>query len=245
MSIDLKTFQSAFYNPNINQVEKVRPLKAMNKIFGELNTVSRVSVFNPNEITTELKNKMGKTLGRETFFLNPESRNASGSLISVETEYRQKGHKFGEILRLSSIIMMLENCIKNFEIYSRNTAIFFHALYKFEPNITQFKERNEALESVISNCRNNGPRYDQIREEAEELLEEAHEDKSLEKQRELCVDTNALLSRYINKVLETKGEYLSHPFKTGIFMKLTDKSIKENKEFFNDLLEKHQIDYRI
>ena len=60
MSIDLKTFQSAFYNPNINQVEKVRPLKAMNKIFGELNTVSRVSVFNPNEITTELKNKLGK-----------------------------------------------------------------------------------------------------------------------------------------------------------------------------------------
>ena len=245
MSIDLKTFQSAFYNPNINQVEKVRPLKAMNKIFGELNTVSRVSVFNPNEITTELKNKLGKVLGRETFYLEDSSKKSTGCLISVEPEYRKKGYGLGEILRLSSIIMMLENCVKNFEIYSKNSAIFFHALYKFEPNISQFKERDEVLESVITNCKNNGSKYDQIREEAEALLEEAHEDKTPERQRELCVHTNALLSRYINKILETKNEYLSHPFKTGIFMKLTDKSIKENKEFFNDLLEKHQIDYRI
>lgn len=245
MNIVVNDFRSAFYNSNINQVEKVRQLKTVNKIFGELTTVSRESIFNPNEITTELRNSLGKVLGRESFYLDTNSPTAVGSLISVEPEYRKKGYKFGEILRLSSIIMMLENCIKNFEIYSKNTAIFFHSLYKFKPAISQFKERDAVLESMIDNCQNNGSKYDDIKKEAEILLQETRTDKRPEKQRELCSQTNTLLSRYISRVLEKKDEYLSHPFKTGIFMKLTDKAIEENKDFFNGLLEKHNIDYKI
>lgn len=242
----IPNFQSSIIKPNINQIQNIPSLKVTDKILGELVTVSkRSSKHNHSQVTTELRNQLGKSLGREVFSLEENEPTSIGFLIMVDPEYRKKNFKFGEILRLSSIIMMVENCIKNFEIYSKDSAIYFHSKYKFKPNITQFKERNEALESMIANCHKNGAKYDIFLKEAEMLLDEAMRDTRAETQRRLCVQTNDLLSRYIKKVLETKGEYTSHPFKSGFSMKLTDESINENKDFFNGLLEKHNIDYKI
>lgn len=244
--IESKTiFQSILQTPNINLVKNVPQLKVFKQDLGELVTVSKRSPYNNVQITTEIRNRLGKVLGKEIFTLDENNPFSIGSLISVEPEYRKKNYKFGEILRLSSIIMMLENKIKEFQIYSKSSAIFFHTKYKFEPAISQFKERDQALESVIENCNKHGKDYDDIKNEAELILKEASIKKSSEKQRNLCQKTNTLINKYLKKVMEHKGEYPSHEFKTGIFMKLTSDTILENKSFFNELLKKHNIDYQI
>lgn len=238
-------FRSGVLTPNINRVKNVPQIKTVNKYLGELVTVSERNKDKYYEVTTELRNRLGKVLGREVFSLEENCPNSIGFSISVEPEYRKKSFHFGEILRLSSIIMILENKIKEFEIYSKNTAIFFHSKYKFEPAIKQFSERDLALESMISNCQNNGAEYSEMQREAEELLNAAKVDDNAEKQRELCVKANQLLKRYFAKVEETKGGYKSHPFNTGISMRLTDDAIIKSKNFFNELFKKHNIDYKI
>lgn len=68
---------------------------------------------------TELRNRFDKLLGYEEFAYFEGSPNMSGLFIRVNDEYKQKGFNFGEILRLSSIIEIMENKVKNFEIISR------------------------------------------------------------------------------------------------------------------------------
>lgn len=234
-------FQSALHSPNVNQIKNIPSIKVNNKILGELCTVSYKKMYN-NETVTALKNRFGKTLGSESFYFEENNPNITGTLISVEPEYRQKNYRFGEILRLSSIIMMLKNNIQNLEIYSKKTAVFFHAKYKFEPAITQFSERNSVLKDIITNCKND---YENIKSEAQQLLEKALENKEPNVQRELCIKTNQLLNKYLTQILKTKDEYKKHPLDSGLSMKLTRKNIIENKDFFNQLFKKHGIDYEI
>lgn len=225
-----------------NNIPKI---KIQNKILGTLSTIHKRDPYNPNYITTELRNSYNKIVGKEVFYFDEKSENSAGLSIEVHPEYRQKGFNFGEVLRLSSIMMILENKIKNFEIFSKHTAIYFHSKYKFEPAIVQFKERNSALESIIKNCKDNKD-YQEFYSEAKDLLEKANQQNSdAEAQRRLCKDTNKLLKRYISKVFQKKDEYKKHPFTSGITMKLTLDNINTHKSFFNDLFEKHSIDYKI
>ena len=217
-------------------------IETSHKILGKLSTVHKPDKYNPEWIRTELKNQFGKTLGFELLCFNKDSKKGTGAVIEIEKEYRQKGFKFGEILRLSSIIGIMENNISEFEIHSKPTAIYFHSKYKFEPAITQFEERDKTLLAIITNSKKG---YEDFKKEAEKLLEKAYLDKNDETQRRLCVDTNSLTKKYIQKILETKSEYKNHPFLHGIRMILTKDEIIKNKSFFNNLFIKHNINYKI
>ena len=156
--------------PKLSQtsVQNIPQIRTTNKYLGEIFTTSERSISSPRNITTFLKNKLGKILGAEEFNLEAENGKATGFMISVEPEYRQKNYRFGEILRLSSIMMMLENKVKELEIFSKNTAIFFHNKYKFEPSIITFSERSHALNDIIENCKNK-VEYEDIYKEASKL----------------------------------------------------------------------------
>ncbi len=53
------------------------------------------------------------------------------------------------MLRLASIMEIIENKSPFIYIFSKDTAVYFHGKYKFEPAIKAFKERNAALETII------------------------------------------------------------------------------------------------
>ena len=231
-------FQPIMKNPKIKMPE----IKFDNKIFGELTTAHSTDNYNPRWITTEIKNKFNKRLGYEILSFDKETKKGLGATLKVEKEYRQTNNRFGEILRLSSIMGILENGISEFEIHSKPTAIYFHSKYKFEPAIIQFEERDNALLAIIANSKEG---YESFKEEAETLLEETYRNKIDEKQRALCKETNSLIKKYIQKALETKDEYKKHPFQHGIRMILTREKIIQNKDFFNSLFAKHGIDYKI
>ncbi len=230
---------------------KLCSLKIPNNKAGELFLdVKQESANIDYRFIAELKNRFGKLLGSETFTMFKDSSDINGLYISVEPEYRNKlkasgtniNYKLGEILRLASIIEILENKIKNFIIYSKNTAIYFHSKYNFKPAITSFEERDYALESIINNKTSS---YDDIVEKAKKLLQYSKLEKAPEKQRELCRETNLLLEEYIKKVLSEKDAYKKHPFRRGIQMVLTDDTIRDNRVFFNTLFENHGINYTI
>lgn len=190
---------------------------------------------------TELKNRFGKLLGFEQFTLFDNDKKSTGLLISVEQEYRNKKYYFGEILRLASIIDIIENKLNAFEIYSKSTAIYFHSKYKFKSAITSFDERDNALNAIIAN---QNSKYKDLAEQAKELLYLAQTSDDGKFQRMLCVQANKIINQYIQKVIQN-GEYTKHPFNWGMTMKLTTDNIKANREYFNALFQKHGIDYQI
>lgn len=194
----------------------------------------------------ELKNQENKILGHEELSLSQNSNEMLGLNILVDPKYQNdnKGrYRFGEILRLASIIEMLENKKKSFKIYSKSTAIYFHSKYKFEPNITSFQERDKALETIAEDI---STEVKDLAYSAKKLLNQANKNTNSGYQRNLCIITNQIAKEYIKRIMSLgKQEYKQHLFKRGIDMILTQNDVLKNRTFFNYLIQKHGIDYTI
>lgn len=213
-----------------------------NDILGNLTVETNKYKDDTYKFITELKNSRGKIFGKEVFSIEDFNKKLQGFYIETNPEYRKKHYRFGELLRLSSIIEMFENGLSKFEIYSKDTAVYFHSKYKFIPDIQNFLDRDKALESIIENTQ---PGFEEFTKEAKKILEAIRNNPSGPKQRELRDYTNILTTKYIQKVLENKDDYKSHPFKFGMNMLLTKDRILENREFYNELFKNHGIDYQI
>ena len=226
------------YKPNL----KLAELSLGNKKLGSIFSLYNFDSYNPQWITAEIRGKYNRILGKEIFSINKETSIANGAIIEVDPEYRNKDFRIGEILRLSSIINIMENEISEFHISSKPTAVFFHTKYKFEPNITDFDERDKVLSSIQNNSING---FENFVEEAKKIKEAIAQTKDNESQKNFCKQTNELLSRYLQQVISTKSDYKKHQLSTNINMKLTRERILKNKNFFNSLFINHGIDYRI
>lgn len=192
---------------------------------------------------TELRNRFDKLLGYEEFAYFEGSPNMSGLFIRVNDEYKQKGFNFGEILRLSSIIEIMENKVKNFEIISKDTAIYFHAKYKFTPNLA-FSDRDKFLKTLSGDKSNGYEKFSQKAQDLSDKLKIAKENADIPQQRKICAETNEVLGEYLDKVITEKSQK-QHPINFTMPMTLTDENILKNKEFFNQLFKKHGIDYNV
>lgn len=192
---------------------------------------------------TELRNRFDKLLGYEEFAYFEGSPNMSGLFIRVNDEYKQKGFNFGEILRLSSIIEIMENKVKNFEIISKDTAIYFHAKYKFTPNLA-FSDRDKFLKTLSGDKSNGYEKFSQKAQDLANKLKIAKENADMPQQRKICAETNEVLGEYLDKVIAEKSQK-QHPINFTMPMTLTDENILKNKGFFNQLFKKHGIDYNV
>lgn len=195
-----------------------------------------------NELIILLKDNTNKILGSERLVMGNNNPNAAGLYIQTSPEFRKKGYGIGELLRLTSIILILKNKIKEFEIYSKPEAIYFHSKYKFEPAIKNFEERDNALKNLIEKC---DTELIVFKTRANEILKKTSTIQDAEEQRNLCRQTNKLLKEYIQNILQTKNKYKAYPFNSGIRMILKTEEIFRNKDFFNELFKKHCIDYKI
>ena len=219
--------------------KKLCSFRIMSNKAGELDLTVKPKLFGYNCFISELKNRFNKLLGFEEFTLFNGTQNIDGFFIRVNNEYQRQGYNFGEILRLSSIIEILENKVKNFNIVSKDSAIYFHSKYKFKPNISSFKERDMLLKTVANN-----EQFADLREKAVALQSKILEEKDSARQRDFCKEANELINEFIQNVLANKSEK-EHPFNWVMRMTLTDENIMKNKDFFNALFKKHGIDYQI
>lgn len=208
------------------------------------------------QFISQLKDKTGDILGHEHFVMFDDSDHIVGLYIATKQELRKKGTGIGEILRLGSVIEMLENGIKKLDIVSKESAVFFHSKYKFEPAVTIFDERNRLLKCVAQDSA-----FEDLSKEAQNLLNKIANTHSGKEQRALSEEANKLLGAYTKQVLAEKNQaisatpekaeeitanmYKKHSLGWTMQMTLTDEKIHENKEFFNNLFQKHGIDYSI
>lgn len=222
---------------------KVSPISIVSKKLGKIHTET-IEGDHISFITTKLKDEFNRELGKEVFTMSDDT--LYGHSIEVDPKYRNTGCRLGEILRLSSIIMVLENKINNFLIHSLPTAVHFHSKYKFIPYVDNIGACEVALRTMIINC--NKREYGDIKILAQQLLNKLknNNDDDLENNTEvLCELTNNLLEKYIMRVTAFEKDFSEHQFTENINMKLTIDDIFTNKDFFNDLFKKHKIDYQI
>ncbi|MCM1338933.1 MAG: hypothetical protein NC191_04620 [Muribaculaceae bacterium] len=224
---------------------KICSFTTKSDIFGELNTTTRIYNDGHNRLISEIRTAFGikRRLGHEIFKVDNEARSMFGSYIDVEPEYRKRNFRFGEILRLSSLITMIENGIKKFDIFSKDSAVYFHSKYCFRPQIVGFDDRNKILHSIVQNTAGQ-KEFEEIFAQASGITAKIQTNPPADVQRELVKETSRLTAEYIQKV-QALGAQKYHPFESGMDMVLTEDSLVENRTFLNNLFHKHGIDYNI
>lgn len=235
-------------NASPTDMRKLCSFPVKNKVLGDLSLKTKLkSFFNEdNKILIEIKNSVDKILADEELILSSKKDPLIGLYISVKPEYRNLQNdkfRFGELLRLASIIEMLENGKNLFKIYSINTAVYFHSKYMFEPNINTVADAKKVLKSIIRNKEQELSNYSK---EAQLLLNNKNDDMNYKKRKEFCILANEVVKEYIKKVQKMgKDAYKSFPFEYGMDMILTKDVLTQKRAVFNSLFAKHGIDYTI
>lgn len=221
-----------------NDCRKLFSLQLPNTSIGKLDIKMKEYSLPRDMFVTELIDSNGNKLGSDIFGLSNEKDIFN---YNIEIENPHKGKGLGELLRLTTIIEMIENKVEQIRLYSKNTAIYFHSKYKFEPNIKSFSHRNEALKNISNN-----KIFKPFAQNASEILEKIEKTDMFDydKQCEHSRQANSIIKQYIQEVLQSKKQK-ELPFDIGFDMKLTKESILKNLDFFNNLLKKHGIDYQI
>lgn len=226
----------------LNENRKLCDIVAHSKHLGNLKLETDQYYDVSERYVTKLKDETNNVLGYEIFSFENFDNSMFGYSIRVNPDLRQKGLHLGELLRLSSIVEMFENQAEKLKIYSKDTAIYFHSKYKFQPSIDNFKDRDKALDSIVQNPKNG---MEEIIDSAKKLIEKIKNSTTPEEQRAAIPQTNKIAKQYIEQVLASKEGYKTHPFDYGMGMELTKDSVLKNKDFFNELFQKHGIDYKV
>lgn len=171
-------------------------------------------------------------LSKETFCMT--DNDIFGVSIKTGEPYRRK--KLGEITRLASIITMLKNGLKEINILSIDDAALFHTKYKFEPHITERENAILMLKNI--SCSNIQKFSDRVKEILTQL-------KKTDNVEELLQSTNEVISEFIEHHTKTSQAYKYHFSHWGLPMRLTQENVIQNKDFFNTLFVRHDIDYKI
>lgn len=174
----------------------------------------------------------GIKLAKEFFDIDKKSKTFNGRKIHTLENYR--GKHLAEILRLSSIITMLENGLKKIQISSFLETMPFHAKYKFKPKVTNSYEAICIIRH-IANSKNK-----ELAKEASTILKNQNNLST----GEVCKLAENLIKRF-SKNITPKKVTRNRIHVNIIDMTLTKEDVIKNKDFFNSLFKKHNIEYKI
>lgn len=233
--------------PRFTKTQYIREIQTChfiipNKSLGKLSVNTNTKDYSIANLFTEIKNKHNKIIGSETMCIDTFQNSMTGLYIEVNRMFQKSEYRFGELLRLVSIIEMMENNLSKFKLFSKSTAINFHLKYKFLPNITRFDHRDLFLKNLLEY---NNPNFNDIIPKAKSIIERISKAQSPQEQRELAQETTTLSREFVKRMLQENDKNFPHPFTKGIDMELTREEILKNKDFFNQLFANHNIDYKI
>ena len=222
------------------------PIAVENKKLGNIKLVFEKPEDLRNRCFIKLQNSSSELLGKEIISLQDDMKYVYGYNITVEPKYRKTGAKskfrFGELLRLGSIITMLKNKYKSIRIYSLNDAVYFHGKYKFEPAI---EDINESQKTLISIIKDRAASFSDLRLTALKLLSMTPKNTDLKQKQWFFERVNSLVKEYIERALKEGKNGTGHNFDKGFEMILTQETVRKESKFFNKLFKKHGIDYKI
>lgn len=192
---------------------------------GILNNLSQ------NEFSIDLKNK---TLEDETMRV-------------FDINDRKKG--YGAIMHLNNIIEVLENDLEKIELFSLQEAILFHAKYKFQPKVKNYEDIRDIMFCISQKNCDNFPELKKITQKAANFFDDMFYTSIFNnKNKDIIKDANDIMQEYFDTVNSKKlsiSEQEYYALNTSIDMFLTKDRILKNKDFFNKLFEKYNIDYKI
>lgn len=198
-----------------------------------------------NMLNIEIKNAKNKVFGEEVISINTKDKTMNGINIFVNEEYRRKNYRFGELLRLASIMEMFENKSSKIDIYSKGSAVYFHSKYKFKPVLNIADNFDEALITLSTIEKDKTPENKKLSDLASFYKKILKANSKLFGIEDLKKRIDDLIQEYILNMSSKDNPEKTHPFVHGIRMVLSAEDIRSNKKFFNELFKKHGIDYRI
>ena len=223
-----------FYKENGYKFIEEMPVKSNNKVF-YLSSMPENSYGTAKSIVCD---KAQNVLGTHTYHLSKSQKQCYGYFLEVP-DVKNRGNGIGEVLRLASVVEMTENGLNNMNISSYSEAIPFHLKYKFKPDVTDSFDVVELLEDILANERATKA----SKKYAKNLLSEYNKAQNNPQQRiEALSKMNDFISSYVNL---NSHQWQNVRFLQNVPMSLDKATIKQNKPFFDNLFEKHGIDYTV
>lgn len=191
-------------------------------------------------------------LGREQISIAPPYDRIWGTYIGVTQKFRSnkspngitEGSKLGEAMRLGSIIEMIENNMKSIDINSMPQAVFFHTKYGFVPKTSA---SYDCVMSILNDiASNSNKKLRECSQKARDFIKIVESRKN-----KICVpekiakETDKTAKEYIDTIIRENLSVKDNNFTEDLGMRLSSDTIKKNKKFYNNLFEKHGIDYKI
>lgn len=195
-----------------------------------------------------------KPVATHTYFIDKLKNVFSG--LNIETDYYHQNRGYAELMRLISIMLMKENNLKSNNIVSRFEAVPFHLKYNFDIDGIQTVQESENWTSVIDaleSCKKWTCCFDkktaqEITDKSNQLLTRIESSSSSE---QLEQDVCKFFEKFY-KNINSKGsgqtfaeEMNYYNLMSNFYMSLGMDKIQLHSKFFNELFEKHGIDYKI
>ena len=192
----------------------------------------------------------GYPFGTHSFFIDKSSKILNGSNMNVSHFHQHRG--YGELMRLASIIHMKENGLVKNSIEALSQAIPFHYKYGFRPDYEGFLANNSnpfpagenspfnlLFGSLWALTHNKGLSRTS-KDKANFLIDTLMNKSGLEKKDLKVLDS--MMVEYIEKHIENWDPHLMID---DVPMSLAMSKVEENASFYNELYEKHSIDYGV
>lgn len=155
----------------------------------------------------------------------------------MSTNKDEKHNGLGSCLHLLSIVEMLENNMDSIDLYSLTQAIPFHIKMGFKCNGSWSFDLWKNINHVIQET---DPRLIKYAEQAKAFKSELMPNKM---RTEIG---NEILTNYLRDAIKIKfPEEQTQLCPYSFYMKLTREDVLKNKEFYNELFKKYNIDYEI
>lgn len=182
---------------------------------------------------TVVKNLKKQECGRHEYKLWLQNREFSGEYIEVYPPFRNQ--RLGELLKLASIIEMKANNLDKITLYSLPEAIKFHAKFGFTPNIKSSDPISLILKEITEKNQ-----FSDLSEQSLQMLKGLSGKFHLISGDEMK-NINNFFSVYIKRCISENTPV----FNKKIAMILTEKSINKNADYYNNLFEKHEINFKV
>ncbi len=238
-------------------INKVNPIT-----FTSLKMQQKGSLIVPENLTCKDKNNNQYNIvyeeGHDKIFIIEHGRFEMGSnkfsvkddvlygkYLLVNSPNERLG--LGTVLHLTKLIELMENDLSAIKLSSLPTAVFFHGKFGFKADIKSLKEANYVLSSIIPFCFEH-EKFISASGKAVKLFASGLREKD-----EYICKTNKIFNEVLDVCRTSKDIDLSSiRFRDDIFdqsllynMKLTREDILANKDFYNNLFKKYDIDYQI
>lgn len=159
--------------------------------------------------------------------------------VTLAAEPRREG--LGELLNLAALIEFHKNNLNHFKVFSLKESIPFYTRYGFKIDSEDIDYILRGLKMVM---KSKSPRLENLRRDADffypKIAGTQKSDDPFLKERGCEVISNYLMniSRNNNKFDSSKLDQSSH-------MKFTDWEFETNRDYLNNLFDKHEINYKI